>query len=228
MSVRGGSISLSGTTDRRGGHPVALSVFQKEKSRRRNSSVYFDLFPSARKTDLPRKIQGVNGPFSFFWKIVYARHRRPSRSACTFAGRLCRLQRVFSGDGRLYSRHLCGARLCRVDGSEVNRVNFPNATARRRQARICPTIDASTVGSAFLWLPPFRVSYRLYGPGKGIVALRHRRAPHRDDVARWARRLKHIIPATCAMAFSRVERALNRGNVRVIGASFNAQRPARR
>ena len=205
-----------------------LFVFENRNEKFQNSSVYFDLFPSARKTDLPRKIQGVNGPFSFFWKIVYARHRRPSRSTCTFAGRLCRLQRVFSGDGRLHSKHPCGARLCRGDTLTGDRATFPNATARRRQARICPTIDASAVGSALLWLHPFRVSYRLYGPGNAIVALRHRRAPHSDGVAGHERRLKHIIPATCAMAFSRVERAIIRDNVRVIGASFNAERPARR
>lgn len=226
--MEGASVYPVGTIRQDGGRSSPPFVFQNRNENFQNSSVYFDLFPLARKTDLPRKIQGVKGPFSFFWKIVYARHRRPSRSACTFAGRLCRLQRVFSGDGRLYSRHPYNARLCRVDTLTGNRATFPNATASRRQARICPTIDASAVGSAFLWLHPFRVSYRLSGPAKGIVALRHRRAPHRDGVAGHERRLKHIIPATCARAFSRVERALNRGNVRVIGASFNAERPARR
>ena len=196
--MEGVSVYTVGTIRQGGGGFVALFVFQNRNEKFQNSSVYFCLFPLARKTDLPRKIQGVKGPFSFFWKIVYARHRRPSRSACTFAGRLCRLQRVFSGDGRLYSRHPCNARLYRVDGSEVSRATFPNATASRRDRRICPTIDASEVGSAFLWLSPFRVSYRLCGPATGIVARRHRRALHSDGVAGHERRQKHITPAKCA------------------------------
>jgi len=95
-----------------------------------------------------------------------------------FAGQLCRFGHAFSGDGRLYSEHLKGARLYSVDKSETDRRTFPNAIASRRQARICPRIDENEVGSAFLWLSPSRGSYRLCGPGKGIVALRHRRAPH--------------------------------------------------